>query len=42
LPVPGDDELGTIKELGAIQKSPGEISAIEYSFEEVRTLETGT
>jgi hypothetical protein len=42
LPVPGGDKLATIQELSSIQKSPGKIGAIEYSFEEVRALEMGT
>jgi hypothetical protein len=42
LPVPGDDELSTIQKLSSIQESPGKIGAIEYSLEEVRTLEMGT
>jgi hypothetical protein len=41
LPVPGNDELGTIKKLGFRQKGPGKIGAIEYSFEEVRAFEVG-
>jgi hypothetical protein len=42
LPVPGNDELGTIKKLGFRQKGPGKTGAIKYSFEEVRALEMGT
>jgi hypothetical protein len=41
LPVPSDDELGTIQELSSIQISSGQIGAIAYRFEEVRTLEMG-
>jgi hypothetical protein len=38
LPVPSNDELGTIQKLSSIQISRGEIGAIEFRFEEVRTL----
>jgi hypothetical protein len=41
LPVPGDDELSAVQELGTIQKSPGKIGAIKHRFEEVRTLVEG-
>jgi hypothetical protein len=39
LPVPGNNELGTIQKLSTIQISPGKIGAIEYRFEKVRTLQ---
>ena len=42
LPVPGDDELSTIKKLGSGQEGPSQIGAIEYRFEEVRALQMGT
>jgi hypothetical protein len=42
LPVPGDDELGAIEELGSSQEGFGKIGAIEHRFEEVRALEVGT
>ena len=42
MPVPSDDELGTIQKLSSIHVSPGEIGAIECRFEKVRTLEMGT
>jgi len=42
LPVSGDDELGTIQELGAEQESPVKISAVEHRFEEVCPLQAGT
>jgi hypothetical protein len=34
LPIPGDDELSAVQELGTIQKSPGKIGAIKHRFEE--------
>jgi hypothetical protein len=40
LPVPSTDELGTTQKLSSIEVSPGNIGAIEYRFEEVRTLQT--
>jgi len=42
LPILGDYELSAVQELGAIQKSPGKISAIEYRFEDVGAVETRT
>src|SRR5438094_6427897 len=42
LPVPSKDKLGTVQKSSSFQISPGEIGAIEYRFEEVRTLQTGT
>jgi hypothetical protein len=41
LPVPSGDELGTIQELRVIQKSPGEVGTIKYSFEKVGTFKMG-
>src|SRR5712691_3165005 len=41
LPVPGDEQLGTIQELGAEQESPGKIGAVEHRFEEVCPLQAG-
>jgi hypothetical protein len=35
LPVPSDNELSAVQELGSIQKSPGKIGAIEHRLEEV-------
>jgi hypothetical protein len=42
LPVPGSDELGTIKKLSSGQEGPGKIGAIEHRFEEVRAIQVGT
>ena len=42
LPVPGHGELCAVQELGLIQKSSGEIGAIKYCLEEVRSLQMGT
>ena len=42
MPVPSNDELGTIQKLSSIQISLGEIGAFQCRFEEVRTLQTGT
>jgi hypothetical protein len=39
LPVLGDYELSAVQELGAIQKSPGKIGAIEYRFEDVGAVQ---
>jgi hypothetical protein len=33
LPVPGNDELGTIKKLSSSQEGPGKIGAIEHRLE---------
>jgi hypothetical protein len=42
LPVPGDNELSAVQELGSIQKSPGKISVIEHRLEEVRAVQMST
>jgi hypothetical protein len=42
LPVPGDDQLGAIQELGSIQQGSVKIGAIEHRFEEVRAIQVGT
>jgi hypothetical protein len=42
LPVPGDDKLSAVQELGSIQDSPRKIGAIEHLLEEVRALQVGT
>ena len=39
LPVPSNYQLRTIQKLRSIQVSPGKIGAIEYRFEEIRTLQ---
>ena len=41
LPVPGSDELGTIKKLSSGQEGPSKIGAVEHRFEEVRTIQVG-
>jgi len=41
LPVPGSDELGTIKKLSSGQEGPGKIGAVEKRFEEVRIIQVG-
>jgi hypothetical protein len=38
LPIPGDNELSAVQELGSIQKSPGKIGVIEHRLEKVRTV----
>jgi hypothetical protein len=42
LPVPSDDELGTIQELGAVKECSSEIGTVQQSFEEVRPLQVGS
>jgi hypothetical protein len=42
LPVPGDEELGAVQELGSIQESSGEVGAIELRLEQVCAIQTGT
>jgi hypothetical protein len=39
LPVPSNYQLRTIQKLRSIQVRPGKIGAIEYRFEEIRTLQ---
>ena len=41
LPVPSNYQLRTIQKLRSIQIRPGKIGAIEYRFEEIRTLQMG-
>jgi hypothetical protein len=41
LPAPGDDELRTIEKLSSIEVCPGKIGAVQYRFEEIRTLQVG-
>lgn len=35
LPVPGDDQLGGIQELGPIQERSGEVRAIEHRLKQI-------
>jgi hypothetical protein len=39
LPVPGSDELGTIKKLSSGQEGPGKIGAVEHRFEQVHAFQ---
>jgi len=41
LPVPGDDQLRAIQELGSSKKGSGEVCAIKHCFEKVRPLKIG-
>src|SRR5215469_9224550 len=42
LPVPGDDQLRAIEELGSIKEGSREVGAIEHCLEEVSPLKIGT
>jgi hypothetical protein len=41
LPVPGDDQLRAIQELGSSKKGSGEVRAVENCFEQIRPLKVG-
>jgi hypothetical protein len=42
LPVPGDDELGAIEELGSSQEGFGKVGAVKHRLEQVRALQMRT
>jgi hypothetical protein len=42
LPVPGDNELSAVEELGSVQEGPSKIGAIEHRLEEIRALQVRT